>query len=161
MPFAKARERMDWRSDPMVMRFWLASGGVMMAGLMAGMGLGSYATHIPAASPVPFEGEADDMGASTIGHDDSGPSAIALRGPSEISCKGCGPTLSDRRMAADMAELPVPRYLADEDYRQQFDDLPTPVYEAAQTIAAPAPSPAPATDGTVAMIEPAQDAPAP
>lgn len=160
----------------MVMRMWLAGGGVMMAGLMAGMGLGSYATHIPVASPASIAAENGDMGASAIDLRDRGPSADALRGPSEISCEGCGPTLSDRRMAADMAELPVPAYLADEDYHRPFDDMPPPDYEVARTVAAPAPSLttssappsaptlvptlAPTMTGSASMIGPARSAPA-
>ena len=144
----------------MVMRFWLAGGGVMISGLMAGMGLGSYVTHIPASPPSSLQADDGSASASTSGLADSGPSPDALRGPMEIDCKGCGPTLPERRMAADMAALPVPNY-----GEQSYDDppLPDPAMTRAIADAAPPTSPTPlaAGQGPVTVQPVAQDVPAP
>lgn len=117
----------------MVMRFWLAVGVVTMSGLAGGIGLGSYVTHIPA--PVPASYKTDDTGANglTGALAESGPSSDGVRGPAQIDCKGCGPTLAERRMAG-LTEPAAPSY----------EDSPAPDYAMAPAIDDPAPSRSPA-----------------
>lgn len=78
----------------------------------------------------------------------------------EIDCKGCGPTLPERRMAADMATLPVPDY-----GEQSYDDPPLPDPAMTRSIADAAPPTSPtvlaAGQGPVMMQPVAQDVPAP
>ncbi|KXU30161.1 hypothetical protein A0J57_15575 [Sphingobium sp. 22B] len=79
-------------------RFWLFSCACAGVALTGGFGLGLYATTQPrpgtetslpqAVSP---DGTGYDMGSAD------------LTGPAIVRCDGCGPTLADRQMAADMA----------------------------------------------------------
>jgi hypothetical protein len=77
-------------------RFWLFSLVCAGTALTGGYGLGLYATTQPRAgmeTPLPEAAVPEEAG-----HDPAG-----LTGPATIRCEGCGPTLADRQMAADMA----------------------------------------------------------
>ncbi|MEJ7927719.1 hypothetical protein WG908_13265 [Sphingobium sp. AN641] len=72
----------------------------MAASLCLGLGLGHYATTMPMRDvnyDLPEVAE-DDLLPPPL-------AAGALNGPARIICKGCGPTLAERRFAADMAAL--------------------------------------------------------
>ncbi|CAN5207388.1 hypothetical protein BH10PSE12_BH10PSE12_33260 [soil metagenome] len=92
-------------------RFWIACAGVMTCSIVAGFGLGGYAGGRDHGGPWQ-EGASDgsvvegtlladrsfdpapDEASLAIASQDSG-----LQEP--IVCKGCGPTLAERRMSAD------------------------------------------------------------
>lgn len=77
-------------------RFWLFSCACAGAALTGGYGLGLYATTSPKAAletPLPDAAVPEDTAYDPA----------ELTGPAIIRCKGCGPTLADRQMAADMA----------------------------------------------------------
>ncbi|WP_336967753.1 hypothetical protein [Sphingobium aromaticiconvertens] len=78
-------------------RFWMASAALIGGSVMLGLAVGSFATSQP---PRVLPGYA-----GTINDDVGDSSALANsrpdKGPGEIVCKGCGPTLAERRMAAD------------------------------------------------------------
>lgn len=85
-------------------RFWLFALTMTGAASLGGLGLGFYATTIPhsaatdAISPdvTPVFGQEN---VSYAGY----PVQAGESGPTVIHCEGCGPTLSERRLAADMA----------------------------------------------------------
>lgn len=78
-------------------RFWMGSAALIGGSAMLGLAMGSFATSTP---PRNLSGYA-----SAIGDDIEDSAAPASnnpdRGPAAIVCKGCGPTLAERRMAAD------------------------------------------------------------
>lgn len=79
------------------MRLWMLSGGTVAAAAAMGLTLGSYATS-PQRSPLDQQVEepiSTDFAAAPV--------AMSDPGPQTISCTGCGPTLAERRYAADMA----------------------------------------------------------
>lgn len=89
-------------------QWWMMSGMTLAASVAMGLGLGSYVTS-PQKTAVPAEEWTPDddnsyveagRAAATFG--DSGTSD---RGPAVIRCTGCGPTLTERRFAADMAGI--------------------------------------------------------
>lgn len=77
-------------------RFWTGSAALIGASAIFGLTLGSFATRVPSR---------DFGGYATTSSDEVGdsPSMAAQpdNGPGEILCKGCGPTLAERQMAAD------------------------------------------------------------
>lgn len=83
------------------MHFWMTSGALMGAAAVVGWGLGHYV--VTPQAPV----YASDMIlASSIGERADADDQVAIasdRGPADIRCTGCGPTLAERRMAADQA----------------------------------------------------------
>ncbi|WP_313802221.1 hypothetical protein [Sphingobium sp.] len=104
-------------------RFWLFSLACAGAALTGGFGLGFYATTPPKIGTetvlpeaVPPDGSDHDL------------TSTDLTGPAIIHCKGCGPTLADRRMAVDMVDMaggdgtndPMMR-----DYAAQDEVIPT------------------------------------
>lgn len=107
-------------------RFWLFSLSCAGAALVGGFGLGLYATtpqKLPWAETILPE--------APIQHDPYALDPAELTGPAEIDCKGCGPTLADRRMAMDMAGWqgmndPVVRDYAAQDDSFQADHGPPP-----------------------------------
>lgn len=78
-------------------RFWLFSMASAGAALAGGLGLGMYATTSPRVAftdaATPYSDDQESV---------AQPEPAALNGPVEITCKGCGPTLADRQMAAMM-----------------------------------------------------------
>ena len=79
------------------MRLWMLSGGTVAAATAMGLTLGSYAVS-PQRSPLDQHVEepiSTDFAAAPV--------AMSDPGPQTISCTGCGPTLAERRYAADMA----------------------------------------------------------
>lgn len=83
-------------------RFWLSSMAVAGTALVSGFGLGLYATSPQKVAPTEAEFPLSD----STGEDPAYEPYAASHGESEpvaINCKGCGPTLADRRFAADMA----------------------------------------------------------
>ncbi|MEV5033985.1 hypothetical protein [Sphingobium sp. LMC3-1-1.1] len=77
-------------------RFWLFSCACAATALTGGYGLGLYATTSPRAAletPLPQAAMPQDSLSDPAG----------LTGPAVVDCKGCGPTLADRQMAADLA----------------------------------------------------------
>jgi hypothetical protein len=116
-------------------RFWLfsmASAGVALA---SGLGLGLYATTPPR---VAF----DDVESSYSAPQESvaQPDTTGLNGPTEITCRGCGPTLADRQMAAMMSggwtgyDDPVVRDYMAQDYQPDEDQPLQPEYVQATPI---------------------------
>src|SRR3546814_20855265 len=79
-------------------RFWLFSCACAGAALTGGFGLGLYATTPPRLGTETVLPQA----VSPDGADYDMMSAN-LAGPAVVRCDGCGPTLADRQMAADMA----------------------------------------------------------
>ncbi|AMK24994.1 hypothetical protein K426_20325 [Sphingobium sp. TKS] len=105
-------------------RFWLfscVSAGVALTG---GYGLGLYATTPPkTATETPLP--------EAVLPEDAAYDPVKLTGPAVIHCKGCGPTLADRQMAADMAGWdgmndPVVRDYAAQDVVSEADDVEPP-----------------------------------
>jgi hypothetical protein len=79
--------------------FWMSAGATAAAAMVMGLGLGTYATSPQGGSPADVTAEESWIGESApLMAEDT-----ALRGPTEIICKGCGPTLADRQWHADMA----------------------------------------------------------
>jgi hypothetical protein len=78
-------------------RFWVGSGALIGGSAMLGLAMGSFVTSVPPRDLSTY--------AIVNGDEISDSSALAStgtdRGPGEIVCKGCGPTLAERRMAAD------------------------------------------------------------
>ena len=75
-------------------RFLLFSCACAGVALTGGYGLGLYATTSPRAAvetPLPQAAMVE------------GDAPSDLNGPALVECKGCGPTLADRQMAANMA----------------------------------------------------------
>ncbi|WP_150291116.1 hypothetical protein [Sphingobium estronivorans] len=115
-------------------RFWLFSSACAGAALIGGYGLGLYVTTPPrAALETPLPQAAVAQGAP----DDS----ASLAGPAVIDCKGCGPTLADRQMAADRAGWdgmsdPVVRDYAEQDEAIPVDEGESPPPVTARTLPA-------------------------
>lgn len=85
-------------------RFWLSGIGVIAGSMVLGTALGHYATNIPQRSMARLDGGIDDgAGAAFSTYDPDGMESTS--GPARIICKGCGPTLAERRQAAEMAGL--------------------------------------------------------
>ena len=110
--------------------FSMASAG---AALVGGLGLGLYATTPPRVAMSDYE---DSVPAS--GSEEAPVDMASLTGPTKINCKGCGPTLVQRQMAAMMGgwdgyDDPVVRDYAardhppPEDLLAQSDPSPPPV----------------------------------
>ncbi|WP_141249501.1 hypothetical protein [Sphingobium sp. D43FB] len=80
----------------------------LAASVAMGLGLGSYVTS-PQKTAVPAEvwSPDDDNSYAEAGRAASmfGDSGTGDRGPAVIRCTGCGPTLTERRFAADMAGM--------------------------------------------------------
>lgn len=78
-------------------RFWMGSGALIGGSAMLGLAMGAFVTSQPPRNLPGY--------ASNISDDIGDSSALASTepdgGPGEIICKGCGPTLAERRMTAD------------------------------------------------------------
>lgn len=85
------------------MQYWMLSGMTVAVATVIGLGLGAYVTS-PQSVALP-----GDAGAIYAASGDSSLPDYAIspadRGPGEIRCTGCGPSLADRRRASDMAGL--------------------------------------------------------
>ncbi|WIA56496.1 hypothetical protein N6H05_01325 [Sphingobium sp. WTD-1] len=84
----------------MSLHFWVGSGGVLVVAAVTGLGLGAYVISPQKPVQIAVDTELDSMDMAvpqTLSEGD--------RGPAFISCTGCGPTLEERRMQADMAGL--------------------------------------------------------
>lgn len=91
--------------------FWLGTASVFIGSLAAGAGLGGYATGAFGRGLWQVAGDYRPL-AEQVGNPDAayGPNSVSHGwtepGQSEpIVCKGCGPTLADRRMAEQMVAL--------------------------------------------------------
>jgi len=130
-----------------VSRFWLLGSGTMIGAACVGLLLGGYATTTPRGTGMSgasdyeamlAEGEGPGAGASA-----SGDLGLTMAPTMPVVCKGCGPTLADRRFAADMAGLDADSYVTGstdaivQDYLT--DDPPPPVDLLEQVEARPAP----------------------
>lgn len=85
------------------MHHWIVSGMTVAVATVMGLGLGAYVTS-PQAPALPA-----DAGTVYAASDDSSASSYSIsptdRGPSDIRCTGCGPSLADRRVALDRTGL--------------------------------------------------------
>lgn len=91
----------------MSMRFNLCSGGLLVASVIGGLTIGSYATRVPVSEAgAPYS---TDLATA---QDSAASDAAADTAPRTIVCKGCGPTLAERRMAADQASLDADSYIS-------------------------------------------------
>ncbi len=118
-------------------RFWLCSAGILGSSAVLGLGLGHFVTNAPQRGAAGISSAIEGPQASEDGGSFA-PSADA--GPGRVVCRGCGPTLAERRMASDMAGLdadgmidgtadPVVRdYLRDAPSPQLRDIPPSPVH---------------------------------
>ncbi|EQB01303.1 hypothetical protein L286_16055 [Sphingobium sp. HDIP04] len=104
--------------SPMSARFWLFSCACAGAALTGGFGLGLYATTPPRLGTETVLPQA----VSPDGADYDMMSAN-LAGPAVIRCDGCGPTLADRQMAADMAGWDGMNDPVVRDYAAQDDEM--------------------------------------
>ncbi|KEQ51631.1 putative uncharacterized protein precursor [Sphingobium chlorophenolicum] len=96
-------------------RFWLFSLACAGMAMTGGYGLGLYATTTPRAAmgtPLP----------EAVMPEDADYDPAALTGPAVIHCEGCGPTLADRQMAADMAGWDGAQDPAWRDYAAREDE---------------------------------------
>ena len=81
--------------------YWVMSGLTVAAAVTMGLGLGTYATSPQQPRQVDQqEAESNDYAMSSAG---SGSDMAADAGPVAIRCSGCGPSLAERRFAADRA----------------------------------------------------------
>ena len=100
-------------------RFWLFSLASAGAALASGLGLGLYATTPPRVAMPAVE---TPLSATQ----DSGTRAYPtdLNGPTEITCKGCGPTLAQRQMVSMMGGWSGYDDRLTRDYMAQDKDRP-------------------------------------
>ena len=84
----------------MPMHFWIGSGATIAAAAAMGLGLGIYVTSPQPPARAVADSEWDNLDAAP-----PQTPQIVEAGPTVIRCTGCGPTLEERRMAADMAGL--------------------------------------------------------
>lgn len=78
-------------------RFWMGSAALIGGSAMLGLAMGSFAISQP---PRVLPGYTSDI-SDGIGDSSALARTESDGGPGEIVCKGCGPTLAERRMAAD------------------------------------------------------------
>lgn len=118
-------------------RFWLASAGTLCGAAVLGLSLGAYVTGSPASR---WEESASTQASLSGMQDTADLDAAAPRGPDEIKCRGCGPTLAERDRARDMAGLDLnglidgsrdPQVRA---YMAQEEALPPPMPPTAQRL---------------------------
>jgi hypothetical protein len=89
-------------------QWWMMSGMTVAASVAMGLGLGSYVTSPQKTAVSAEEWSPDDdnsyveagRAASIFADSDT-----SNQGPAVIRCTGCGPTLTERRFAADMAGM--------------------------------------------------------
>ena len=89
-------------------QWWMMSGMTVAASVAMGLGLGSYVTSPQKTAVSAGEWSPDeDNSYVEAGRTASmfGDSGTGDRGPAVIRCTGCGPTLTERRFAADMAGM--------------------------------------------------------
>lgn len=106
---------------------WLACGGVIVGSLAFGALLGGYAAGALGSGGSGLRPEIASLSEQMGNPDAAYPDGEIRKGPAAgptgpIICKGCGPTLADRRLAADRNMFPlgeedpvVQRYMAQED----------------------------------------------
>ncbi|BBD99088.1 hypothetical protein SAMIE_1025890 [Sphingobium amiense] len=83
----------------MLLTKWMPAGATLAAAMVMGVSLGSYATSQPkAAADEPVEEALYDPSIPTQAEE-----AVVMRGPAEVRCTGCGPTLEERRWRAETA----------------------------------------------------------
>jgi hypothetical protein len=86
-------------------RFWMGSGLLIGGGVIVGLAMGSFATSPPPRDLARYGSEVaegtGDSSAFASSDGDKIDGGDSNRGPGTIVCKGCGPTLAERRMAAD------------------------------------------------------------
>ncbi|WP_253340764.1 hypothetical protein [Sphingobium sp. OAS761] len=117
----------------------MLSTGTVVAATAMGIGLAGYATS-PQRSPTGYDdAPLPEMPVSfASGEADT----EDVRGPVVIHCTGCGPTLADRRFAADMAGLDsygMVSATSDPVVRDYMDDAPPEAEPAAYRDPAPSP----------------------
>ncbi len=113
---------------------WIMAGMTMTAAVAMGLGLGTYATSPQAQSPA--DEPVADAGVDFVAQDAVPYGAQDMRGPAEVKCSGCGPTLAERQWRADMvgwdpdgigrdsADPVVRDYLADEPAEESAPPAP-------------------------------------
>lgn len=89
-------------------QWWMVSGMTVAASVAMGLGLGTFVTSpqkqtTPTEKWSPTEESAylDTVGGASLPDD----GVTSDQGPAVIRCIGCGPTLTERRFAADMAGM--------------------------------------------------------
>lgn len=144
---------------------WLNGAGIFIASVAMGAGLGNYATGAfgsRAAASSDWLPVADQVGNRDAAYGPQSDGWDRRDGPTgPIVCKGCGPTLADRRMAADMMSYAmgyddpvVARYLGDSDYTAPaYPELEAGPTETSPPLSTAAPIAAPVTQ-TEALTEP-------
>lgn len=111
----------------MSLRFWIVGGGFVAGGLLAGASLGGFAAgHSQGGLWGDHWAAADEVAAvpqNMMYGGDYKPRAEVEEKLEQIVCKGCGPTLAERQMAADAyAADGVDPYLRD--YARSETDEP-------------------------------------
>jgi hypothetical protein len=147
---------------------WLNGVGIFIASVAMGTGLGNYATGTfgsRAAADSDWVPVADQVGNRDAAYGPQSDGWDRRDGPTgPIVCIGCGPTLADRRMAAEMQyamgydDPVVARYLSDAGYAAPAYPEPETAPAALPSTPTP-PAPTPVTQ-TMAMTEPASAGPA-
>lgn len=115
-------------------RFWWFTMACAGGALAGGGGLGLYTITPQNTVPVRDGAPVQPLEGATSYYD-SHSAEMAMKGPTVIRCTGCGPTLADRRMTADMAGWSGADDPIVQDYMAQADELSMDV--------APSPLPAP------------------
>lgn len=99
------------------MRLWILSAGTVVAAVTMGVSLGAYVTQTPVS---PLAGPAQAAAPEVETDIPVAPFvADAAQEPREIHCKGCGPTLAERRWMRDMAgtQATAPEPVIDLDFK--------------------------------------------
>lgn len=117
-------------------RFWLCALVSAGAALTGGLGLGLYTTTSPKAAWR--ETELPEAPVQQAGVEMA---SAGMIGPAIVHCKGCGPTLADRQMAADRAGWdgmndPVVQHYAAQDEVAPADYAEPPAAPSAQKLPA-------------------------
>lgn len=89
----------------MSMRFWAGSGAMLAGAVILGLMVGGYATSQPPRDVRdPIADIGTEQGETPSSFTGTG-APDSDRGPGIVRCRGCGPTLAERRMAIDNAGL--------------------------------------------------------
>lgn len=123
-------------------RFWTGSAALIGGSAILGLTMGSFATRLPPREVISYASTTSDERDDSLSAVSSEPD----HGPGEIICKGCGPTLAERRMAADNPGW-------DPDGMIDGPDDPVAADYDAQDVTVPAPSAPSATHRLPANIQ--------